>query len=94
MSVAIDVPAGTPGKTQAHPDKNHWPSLTTSDPFQQDFNQTLPLSANGRLRLDNVNGRIEIVGWDRNDVVIKALKHGKTQESVEATKINVDCVAG
>ena len=28
--------------------------------------------------------------WDRNEVVIKALKHGKTRESVEATRIKVD----
>ncbi len=65
-------------------------NLSTTDPFQQEFNRTLPLSANGRLSLDNVNGRIEIAGWERNEVSIKALKHGKTQESVEAVKINVD----
>lgn len=65
-------------------------SLTTSDAFQQDFNRTLPLSANGRIRLNNVNGRVEIVGWDGSDVVIKALKHGKTQKSVGAVKINVN----
>jgi hypothetical protein len=62
-------------------------NLSTSDPFQQDFHQTLP--ANGRLRLDNVNGRVEIAGWDRNEVDIKALKHGKTRESVDAVQINV-----
>ena len=64
--------------------------LSTTDPFRQDFNRTLPLSARGRLQLDNIDGRIEIEGWDRNEVVIKALKHGKTQENVEAVKINVD----
>ena len=64
--------------------------LVTTDEFQQDFNQTLPLTANGRLTLDNINGRIEIAGWDRNEVVIKALKHGKTRESIEATKITVN----
>jgi TM2 domain-containing membrane protein YozV/predicted Ser/Thr protein kinase len=80
--------AGTPSKPQVHRTKILGP-LTTTDAFQQDFNQTLPLSAKGQVRLDNVNGRVEIAGWDGNDVVIKALKHGKTQESVEATKINV-----
>ncbi len=65
-------------------------SLVTQDKFQQDFNQTLPLAANGRLALDNVNGRIEITAWDRNEVVIRALKHGKTRDSVEALKIEVD----
>jgi tRNA A-37 threonylcarbamoyl transferase component Bud32/TM2 domain-containing membrane protein YozV len=65
-------------------------NLVTTDEFQQDFSQTLPLTADGRLSLDNVNGRIEIIGWDRNEVAIKALKHGKTRESVEAAKINID----
>jgi len=64
--------------------------LVTTDEFHQDFNQTLPLAANGRLTLDNINGRIEIAGWDRNEVAIKALKHGKTRESVEAAKITVN----
>jgi hypothetical protein len=64
--------------------------LVTSDEFHQDFNQILPLAANGRLALDNVTGRIEIAGWDRNEVVVKALKHGKTRESVEAARITVN----
>src|SRR5579859_830651 len=68
-------------------------NLSTTDPFQQDFNETLPLSAQGRFHVDNVNGRIEIAGWDRNEVVVKALKHGKTRESVETTKIKVDASA-
>ena len=80
--------AGPPAKPYAHPEKTVG-NLSTTDPFQEDFNQTLPLSANGQLRLDSVNGRVEIIGWDRSDAVIKALKHGKTQQSVEATKITV-----
>jgi len=82
-------PAGTPGKSFAYQQKSIG-NLSTTDPFQEDFNQTLPLSADGRVRLDNVNGRVEIVGWDRSDVAVKALKHGKTQASFEATKINVN----
>ncbi len=65
-------------------------NLFTKDEYQQDFNQTLPLTANGRLTLDNINGRIEIHGWDQNTVVIKALKHGKTRDSVDQLKILVD----
>ena len=79
---------GTPSEPYAHQEK-FISNLSTTDPFREAFSRTLPLSANGRLRLDNVNGRVEIIGSDRSDVVIKALKHGKTQESVEATKINV-----
>ena len=31
----------------------------------QDFHRTVPLSANGRVSLDNINGNVEITGWDR-----------------------------
>jgi serine/threonine protein kinase len=80
--------AGTPVKPYAYPEKTVG-NLSTSDPFQEDFSRTLPLSAHGRIRLDNVNGQVEIAGWDRSDVVIKALKHGKNQGSFEAAKIDV-----
>ncbi|HKW30799.1 MAG TPA: malectin domain-containing carbohydrate-binding protein, partial [Verrucomicrobiae bacterium] len=82
----------TPGDPSLSPGKSIG-NLSTTDPFQQDFNETLPLSARGRFHLDNVNGRIEIAGWDRNEVVIKALKHGRTRESVETSKVKVDASA-
>ena len=65
-------------------------NLFTKDEFQQDFSQTLPLTANGRLALDNIDGRVEIHGWDQDTVAIKAVKHGPTRDSVEELKIQVD----
>jgi len=58
--------------------------------FKEELRQTYPLAADGRLSLENVNGRIEISGWSRDEVVIEAVKHGKTRESVEAVKIEVE----
>ena len=81
-------PPGLPGTISAHQGIAIG-ILSTTDPFQQSFARTLPLSAKGQVRLDNVSGRIEIAGWDRNEVAIRALKHGKVQESVETVKINV-----
>ena len=66
----------------------------TKDEVRQDFNQTLPLAADGHLSLDNVNGRIEIIGWNHDEVVIKAVKRGKTRESVEAVQIEVEARSG
>ena len=86
---STNIPATAQKQPAAHSEQAIG-NLTTTDPFQQDFNQTFPLSTNGRVRLANINGRVEIAGWDRNEVSIKALKHGKTQESVETTKIVVD----
>ncbi len=52
--------------------------------------QTFPLAADGRFSIDNVNGEIVIHGWNSNCVVVTAAIHGKSGESVENVKINVD----
>ena len=65
-------------------------SAAVAAEFKEEFHQTYSLAADGRVSLDNVNGRIEISGWSRNEVVIKAVKRGKTRESVEAVKIEVE----
>ena len=58
--------------------------------FWKNSNQSFPFNANGRFSLDNVKGRIEIHGWSSNAVVIATAIHGKTGESVEAVKLNID----
>jgi hypothetical protein len=58
--------------------------------FRKDSSQSFPLNTDGGFSLDNVNGRVEIHGWSSNTVVINAAIHGKTSESVEAVKINID----
>lgn len=67
----------------------HW----AKDEFQQDFNQTLPLTAHGRLSLDNVNGKIEISSWDQDGVTIQAVKRGKSKDSVEELEIQVEAAS-
>jgi serine/threonine protein kinase len=61
-----------------------------SGEFRKDSSQSFPLNADGRFSLDHVKGRIAIHGWSSNAVVINAAIHGKTSESVEAVKINID----
>jgi hypothetical protein len=58
--------------------------------FQKDFSQSFPFNADGRFSLDHVKGRVEIHGSNSNTVVINAVIHGKTCESIEAVTINVD----
>ena len=64
-------------------------SAVVAEEFKEEFHQTYPLAAEGRFSIENVNGRIEISGWDRDEVDVKAVKHGASRESVEATKIEV-----
>jgi hypothetical protein len=58
--------------------------------FRKEFSHSFPLSTNGQFSLDDINGRIEIQGWNSNLVVLNAVIHGSTAESVAAVKINMD----
>jgi len=92
VSPAMSTPpmtAGTLSEPRVQETKDPG-SLFTKGEFWKNSSQSFPLAADGRLSVDNVNGQIEIHGWDRNTVAIKAVKHGKTSESVEAVKINID----
>jgi hypothetical protein len=33
------------------------------------FSQTYPLAATGTVQLSNINGTVDIVAWDKNEVV-------------------------
>jgi tRNA A-37 threonylcarbamoyl transferase component Bud32 len=58
--------------------------------FRKDSSQSFPLNADGRFSIDNVKGKIEIRGWSNNAVLLTTTIHGKTGESVDAVKINID----
>jgi DUF4097 and DUF4098 domain-containing protein YvlB len=56
----------------------------------EDFHRTVPLSANGEVSLSNVNGNVEIVGWDRNEVQIDAVKKSRDQQRLDEARIEVE----
>ena len=57
----------------------HGPALTTaaSAKVTEKFSQTYPLDANGSIRLENVNGSVEIIAWDKNEVALEAEKSAR-----------------
>ena len=56
----------------------------------QDFHRTVPLPANGRISLSNINGGVEIAGWDRNEVQIDAVKTASDQQRLDEARIEVE----
>jgi DUF4097 and DUF4098 domain-containing protein YvlB len=56
----------------------------------EEFHKTVPLSANGRVSLENVNGNVEITGWDKNEVQIDAVKSARDQQRLDEAKIEVE----
>ena len=56
----------------------------------QEFHRTVPLPANGRVSLANINGNVEITGWDRNEVQIDAIKTARDQQRLDNARIEVE----
>jgi DUF4097 and DUF4098 domain-containing protein YvlB len=57
----------------------------------KDFNQSYPLQAGGSFELQNVNGPVQIEGWDRDVIEIHAVKIAKEKESdLDRVTIEVD----
>jgi len=59
--------------------------------ISKDFDHTYPLQPCGTFELQNVNGPVEVQGWDRNEVEIHAVKTAKQQEAdLERVSIEVN----
>ncbi len=49
----------------------------------QEFHKTVPLSADGRVSLSNINGDVEITGWNKSEVQIDAVKTARDQQRLD-----------
>ncbi len=57
----------------------------------KEFNQTYPLQPGGSFELQNVNGTVDVQGWDRDTIEIHAVKTAKHKESdLDLVSIDVD----
>ena len=57
---------------------------------REEFHQTYPLTDQGRVHLENINGNVHIVTWNREEIKVDAVKHAKKQEHLDEVKIEVD----
>ena len=70
--------------------------VASTDPGQklrEEFHQTYPLSASGRVSLENINGDVKIAVWDRNEVQVDAVKTARRQERLAEVKIDIQAAA-
>lgn len=59
--------------------------------IEKEFHQSYPLTAGGTFELQNVNGPVEIQGWDKNEVEIDAVKVAKEKASdIDRVAIEVE----
>jgi DUF4097 and DUF4098 domain-containing protein YvlB len=72
---------------------NSQPVEQPAQELREDFQQTYPLSANGRLSLENLNGSVRIAAWDRDEVQVNAVKRAYRRERLNEAKIEVNATA-
>jgi DUF4097 and DUF4098 domain-containing protein YvlB len=59
--------------------------------IDKEFKQTYPLQPGGSFELQNVNGTVQIEGWDRNEIEVRAVKTAKHKESdLDRVSIEID----
>src|ERR1051325_2133718 len=61
----------------------------SGEEFGEEFHQTYPLSATGRVSLENINGGVQIKVWDRGAVQVDAIKRAYRKERLDEAKIEV-----
>jgi DUF4097 and DUF4098 domain-containing protein YvlB len=68
------------------------PNVVVGEPVEQlteEFHQTYPLSATGRVNLANINGGVKIKVWDRAAVQLDAIKKAYRRERLAEARIEV-----
>jgi hypothetical protein len=54
------------------------------------FKQTYPISATGTVHLENVNGLVEIIAWDKNEVSVEAIKSAPEPGDLARISLKID----
>jgi DUF4097 and DUF4098 domain-containing protein YvlB len=70
------------------------PAAWGATELREEFHQTYPLDKQGKVQLENVNGNVHIVTWDREEIQVDAIKHAKKQADLDEMKIDVDARPG
>ena len=81
-------------QSSTEPDKPYvkkfvWDSGSSYPEVREEFRQTYPFTANGRVSLENINGSVRISSWDRNEVQVIAVKRAYNRERLAEAQIDV-----
>jgi DUF4097 and DUF4098 domain-containing protein YvlB len=66
--------------------------VTVGDETEK-FEQTYPISRNGRVSVQNVNGSITVEAWDRDEVRLEATKIADSKESLADVELKINSTA-
>jgi hypothetical protein len=60
-----------------------------TDRYKEDFSYTHALQPGGRISVENMNGSVEVLAWDQNNVEITGTKYASTEQVLKAMKIDI-----
>ena len=69
-------------------------TVAASAKVTEKFAQTYPLEATGSIHLENVNGSVEIVAWDKAEVSLEAEKTAREQEGLDRMHLKIESSPG
>jgi hypothetical protein len=57
--------------------------------FTEEFHKAYPLSAQGRIEIENINGAVHITAWDHDEVKVDAVKSAWSKERLDEARIEI-----
>ncbi len=59
-------------------------------PFREPFTRSADFDPEGDLTIENVNGEVTIVGWNKNEIRIEGEKNARTEEELKRIGLTID----
>jgi|GEM_PF-139865 len=63
--------------------------FASSQRFQEDFHYTYTLAPGGRISVDNTNGSVEVIGWEKDSVDVSGTKYASTESLLKDVKVDI-----
>ncbi|MCE5307486.1 MAG: DUF4097 family beta strand repeat-containing protein [Acidobacteriales bacterium] len=63
--------------------------FASSQRFKEDFHYTYNLSPGGRISVDNTNGSVEVIGWEKDSVDVSGTKYASTESLLKDLKVDI-----
>lgn len=64
-------------------------AASAQSPSTQEFQQTYPLPAGKNVHIRTITGNVHVVGWDRADVKVDAIKRAKDTANLASAQVSV-----
>ncbi|MEJ1971218.1 MAG: DUF4097 family beta strand repeat-containing protein [Lacunisphaera sp.] len=65
-------------------------TVAASAKVTEKFSQIYPLAANGTIHVENTNGSVEIIAWDKAEVALEAEKSANNEEALALLHLKIE----